>query len=321
MCLLIVNQQGIKIRRDSNRFVFFNREEKKINEIPARVLKGILLFGNIQLTTQALTLVSDSGIALTYFTLQGRIKGHFHPVYKNNLDVKFSQYEIITNKAINLAYAKNIVIKKGEEYLRFIPVYGKNNAEVDSEGFRRTIKTGVQHANNAASIPELLGIEGSMSAAYFREYAKLFKGALQFVKRSRRPPENEVNSLLGFSYSIFYNLLFSVSLSTGFDPYMGFLHQPSYNRASLCLDILEFYRASIDKLVVKMTNQKSITADCFEYDEEKGFLLNELGYRKFFETWNPFINGDDKTKGIINSVTSTFEKLIRDVRAKQLPTF
>jgi CRISPR-associated protein Cas1 len=52
--------------------------------------------------------------------------------------------------------------------------------------------------------------------------------------------------------------------SVGFDPFLGFLHQPRYGRPSLALDLAEEFRPLIaDSVVLTLVNNEEVSARSF----------------------------------------------------------
>ena len=50
--------------------------------------------------------------------------------------------------------------------------------------------------------------------------------SFDFTRRNRRPPRDPVNALLSLAYSVLAKDLTLVCHTVGFDPYLGFFHQP-----------------------------------------------------------------------------------------------
>jgi CRISP-associated protein Cas1 len=64
--------------------------------------------------------------------------------------------------------------------------------------------------------------------------------------------------------------LFSTVLAAGFDPYLGFYHQPRYGRPALALDMMEEFRPVIaDSAAHALFNKKELT--------DKDFIKTGIG--------------------------------------------
>ena len=84
--------------------------------------------------------------------------------------------------------------------------------------------------------------------------------SFEFVHRNRRPPRDAINALLSLAYSVLAKDLTIVCHAVGFDPYLGFYHQPRFGRPALALDLMEPFRPLIaDSAVLSAVNTRMIT--------------------------------------------------------------
>ena len=84
-----------------------------------------------------------------------------------------------------------------------------------------------------------------------------------FHGRTADRPES-VNALLSLGYSLLAKDLTIACYSTGFDPMMGYFHQPRFGRPALALDLMEPFRSLIvDSAVVNAINTRMITSGDF----------------------------------------------------------
>ena len=85
-----------------------------------------------------------------------------------------------------------------------------------------------------------------------------------FEGRNRRPPRDPVNALLSLGYSLLAKDLTVACFAVGFDPYVGFYHQPRFGRPALALDLMEPFRPLIvDSAVLTAINTGMVTARDF----------------------------------------------------------
>jgi CRISPR-associated protein Cas1 len=81
-----------------------------------------------------------------------------------------------------------------------------------------------------------------------------------FLHRNRRPPRDPINALLSLAYSVLAKDLTIVCHAVGFDPFLGFYHQPRFGRAALALDLMEPFRPLIaDSAVLTAINTRMVT--------------------------------------------------------------
>jgi CRISP-associated protein Cas1 len=70
--------------------------------------------------------------------------------------------------------------------------------------------------------------------------------------------------MLSMGYSLLVKDLVIAAMAVGFDPYLGFYHQPRYGRPALALDVMEEFRPLIvDSLVLSAINNGELRAGDF----------------------------------------------------------
>ncbi len=68
-----------------------------------------------------------------------------------------------------------------------------------------------------------------------------------------------MNALLSFGYAMLAKDVAVTLIAVGFDPYMGFYHQPRYGRPALALDVMEEFRPLVvDSVVLAAVNTGAI---------------------------------------------------------------
>jgi CRISPR-associated protein Cas1 len=143
------------------------------------------------------------------------------------------------------------------------------------------VKKLASQIENVNTTSELMGIEGSIKAAYYKSWQKIFRGEVEFDKRVRRPPDNMVNSLLSFGNVMLYSVCLNEIYRTGLLPSIGFLHAPGDNRFPLSFDVSEVFKPVIvDKTIFRVINTKMISEDGF--DRKGGLMYMKDKIKKTF---------------------------------------
>ena len=143
-------------------------------------------------------------------------------------------------------------------------------------------------ADTAESAEELLGIEGNAARLYFGAFDGMLKAGdeantpagfqLDFEGRNRRPPRDPVNALLSLGYSMLTKDLTIACYAVGFDPMMGYYHQPRFGRPALALDLMEEFRPWLaDRLAITLINRQQISAAHFVEREGGVVEFTEAG--------------------------------------------
>jgi len=103
--------------------------------------------------------------------------------------------------------------------------------------------------------------------------------------RNRRPPRDPVNALLSLGYSILTKDLTIACYAVGFDPMMGFYHQPRFGRPALALDLMEPFRPLIvDSAVISAINTRMVTATDFVRSGD-AVALTPAGRKSFYHAY------------------------------------
>jgi CRISPR-associated protein Cas1 len=106
-----------------------------------------------------------------------------------------------------------------------------------------------------------------------------------FNNRNRRPPLDPINAMLSLAYSVLAKDLTIVCHSVGFDPYLGFYHQPRFGRSSLALDLMEPFRPLIaDSVVLNAINTRMVTLKDF-VQVGPAVSLTPSGRKGFFRAY------------------------------------
>jgi CRISPR-associated protein Cas1 len=276
MSTLYLTEQGSILHKTQRRLVII-KNKKIIQEIPIFKIDRILIFGNIQISTQALSFILDSGIICSFFSSQGKFKGSLRPVESGNVFLRIAQYERYLDKEFRVEISKTIVYAKINNEIKFLENYSKTNfKEIIEE-----LKKNINNLKDKNSISFIMGIEGHSTSLYFKGLSLILKNKFLFEKREYHPPKDPANALLSFGYSLITNEIFSLLSGIGFDPYIGFFHELTYNRPSLALDIVEEFRTPVvDKMIVTLINKNIIKEEDFQR-EENSIYLNNIAKKAF----------------------------------------
>jgi CRISPR-associated protein Cas1 len=129
---------------------------------------------------------------------------------------------------------------------------------------------------------------------YFADFSGMIKPdegvkaaelAFDFEGRNRRPPRDPVNALLSLGYSLLAKDLTVACYAVGFDPYVGFYHQPRFGRPALALDLMEPFRPLIaDSAVLTAVNTGMVTPQDF-VRVGGSVALTTAGRKAFFRAY------------------------------------
>ncbi len=318
MKILYVTEQGSIIKKTSRRLII-TKEGKIIAEVSTIGLEGIVIFGNIQITTPVIATLLESGIYVSFLSYKGKFRGILLPVQHKNVFLRIAQYERYLDDEFQRKLASKIVKAKITNAKKLILKYSRNHPEIDFNNEILLMDKSFEKVERTPPVPVLLGIEGQATTAYFRAFRKMIQSDIIFSGRNRRPPKDPVNVMLSFGYTILTNEILSLLFATGFDPYIGYLHGIDYGRPSLALDIIEEFRHPIiDRLVLHLLNRKIFTVDDFIEEKENGVILNKDAIKKFIHHYENLMT--DQTYDSETGQTITYRNLIRQQIYKMAKT-
>lgn len=288
MATLYLLEQGSKLCKESKRFIV-EKDEKVLLEVPDFKINRILIFGNVNLTPQAISHILDTGIDVSFFTIYGRLRGKLCSVKSKNVYLKIAQFKRYYDEEFKVNFAKTIVEGKIKNSIALLDRYQRNHPEVDFQEYLKKLYHSIILLKNKTQLSAIRGIEGYSSALYFEVFSKMIRGKLKFSKRDRRPPKDPVNSLLSLGYSLITAEIFSLTSGFGLDPHIGFFHEIDYGRPSLALDLVEQFRLPVvDRFTLTLVNKEIITEDDFE-EKEGGVYLKEDSRKEYFTQYEKYI--------------------------------
>lgn len=222
----------------------------------------VALFGNVQISTQALQELCARGIAVSYLSAGGWLYGVTRGMDHKNTELRRLQFAVAADPARCLALARRFTVVK----IRNARTLVRRNAEAAAVRALDRLKELVEAAESASSLESLLSIEGTAARVYFDAFSTMLRPpdeadrmAFDFDGRNRRPPRDPINALLSFGYAMLAKDVVVTLIAVGFDPFLGFYHQPRYGRPALALDLMEEFRPLIvDSVVLGAVNTGAI---------------------------------------------------------------
>jgi len=273
-----------------------------IEEVRMRDVSHVALFGNIQISTQAIQSLCEQEVPVTYFSMGGWFYGITRGHGMKNVFLRMEQFRLARDEAMCLSLAQQFVHGKIRNHRTLLM---RNHLE-PPESIIAKLKRASEDALGAGSIEELLGIEGAAASQYFQQFSGMVKIAdelaapaeqrsandtkqlafnFNFANRNRRPPTDPVNAMLSLAYSMLTKDCTLAALAVGFDPYVGFYHQPRFGRPALGLDLMEEFRPLVaESTVLSCINNRVVTEKDF-VRAGQAVNLNAPGRKRFFQTY------------------------------------
>ncbi len=265
---LYLNSQGVKVGK-SGAVLQVRDNQTLLQEARLGEICQVSLMGNVQISTQAVQALCEAGVPVCYFSMGGWFYGITVGLNEKNVFLRRSQFRLSEQEYFALAFARRLVAGKIRNQRTLLQ---RNHVEPNRVTLA-AMKEMADRAERAGSLEELLGMEGNGARLYFGDFAGMIKPeegretldlSFDFEGRNRRPPRDPVNALLSLGYSLLAKDLTVACYAVGFDPYIGFYHQPRFGRPALALDLMEPFRPLIaDSAVLTAINTGMLTAQDF----------------------------------------------------------
>jgi CRISP-associated protein Cas1 len=299
--LYLNNDYEIKKRGD-NLLLYKNNE--KIQSIPALKMKDIVILGNITLESNIINFCKDNNILIHFISRNGKYYGSLDFNPQLNIFHRFKQNEKRFNENASNKIAINFITSKLKNQKWFL------------ESFNKKIEFEIPDFDNIKNYQDILGIEGSKSREYFSHWNELIRNKdFIFEKRTKHPPEDEINAILSLFYTILASEIHTFCNIVALDPYIGFLHREYYGRPSLVCDLMEAYRPFIDKFILNLINRNEIKKDDFEISNNKiEYKLKSESFGLVINKWNKFFKEDLFYYGIFGKNITLYKIIENDIR-------
>ena len=266
------------------RIAFIDKKEAKVSvenevlkvdlkKIPLRLIDTVVLGSLTYLNSRDMVKLTQSGVTLLMLSAKGDQMAITQSAKSKNAEIKLAQFEA-QSSALN--FAKYFVTHKLKRHTAHLYLH-EMVLDISQE---------LQRVEDAQSIETLLGIEGSFARRYFSFYFELFPKRLHLCKRSKRPPLDPVNAMLSFFYMLTYNLISIRLISFGFEPSIGFLHQPFRSHNALASDFMELFRADVNEFVWSLFHEKKLESS--DFTKKDGVYLKYEGRKKIWVDFKLF---------------------------------
>ena len=314
---LYVTSQGAYLAREGTNVLVRVEKETRMR-VPVHNLGGIVCFGNVACSPFVMGLCGREGVGISFLSLYGRFLARVLGPQSGNVLLRRAQHRATTDPAAAAELARLVITAKIANARTVLQRGLRDHADrVLSELVDTTVSRLadlLRELQNPAPLDRLRGIEGDAARSYFVAFDELIlqhKQQFFLHERSRRPPRDNMNSLLSFLYAVLTNDVVSACESVGLDPQMGFLHADRAGRPSLALDLIEELRPMIaDRLALSLVNRQQVGPTGFTQSETGGVQMDAatrkavlVGYqkRKDEQILHPFLK-EKVTVGLLPHV-------------------
>ncbi len=273
--------------------VVIQNHDEIIGRIPLHNIDSIVTFGYTGASPALMGACAKRNISLSFMTHYGKFLARATGEINGNVTLRKEQYRISDDEKRSTNIAKSFITGKlynsKSVINRAVRDYPNRVDILKLSEKSELLNNSLLQISQAESAEQLRGIEGESATIYFSVFDDLIlqqKDDFYFHGRNRRPPLDNVNAMLSFSYSLLASMCASALECVGLDPYVGFLHTDRPGRVSLALDLMEELRAIFaDRFVLTMINKKKINEKGFIKKENGAVLMEDETRKNFLSEW------------------------------------
>lgn len=289
MANLYLTEQGSVLRKTGERLIV-EKDGETLLDVQSSKISAVLIFGNVQVTTQAVHELLKCGIELALLSRSGKLLGQLTSPFTKNIELRVEQFKRQGDEAFKLDLARAIVRGKITNCLAVMTAFSYNHQDIDLGRERSGLEESIKTIDGVSTLASMRGVEGTAARIYFEGYGKMILGDFPFEGRRKHPSTDPVNALLSFGYTMIFNEISSLLDGLGFDPYLGYLHEVDYGRASLACDIQEEFRAIIDRFTLYLVNNRMLVEnDFYENPKDGSVYMTRDAMKGYFAEYEKYL--------------------------------
>lgn len=303
---IYIFNEGELHRKDNT--IYFETEEGK-KYLPVEDIGEICVMGEVGMSKKFLEFCTSHQIILHYFNYYEYYVGSYYPrEYYNSgyMLLKQAEYYINVEKRKELAY--RFIDGSAKNITNVLKYYNNRGKDVEFQ-LQRIIEL-ENKLTQEDEIEQMMAIEGNIRQIYYESFDKILENEkFSFESRTKRPPQNKLNSLISFGNSLMYVTVLSEIYNTHLDPRIGYLHSTNNRSFSLNLDIAEIFKPLlVDRVIFTLISKKMIQAKHFDKKIDS-ILLNEEGKKIFIAQYEEKLQTTFMHKELGRNVS--YRRLIR----------
>ncbi len=258
-------------------------------------LHDIYIFGEVSVSKKFLEYATQKQILLHFFNYYGYYTGTYYPrEHYNSGYMILKQAEHYMEAEKRKVIAKEIIEGSAKNILQILKYY-ISRGKTELTMILGQIQELLNSLNESMDINAMMAIEGNIRETYYQAFDMILQNHdFTFDKRTRRPPQNYLNTLISFGNSMIYTAVLSEIYNTHLDPRIGFLHTSNQRRFTLNLDIAEIFKPLlVDRVIFTLVGRKALSSKHFD-KKGNGILLKDEGRKIFIQEM------DNRLKTTIN---------------------
>jgi len=261
---LYITDPGARVFAERQTLVIEPRaDDAPKQKVGLSTIDHVCVLGTAQLSTAALRALLEEGVSVAFLSSSGWLAGVAVGDESRAVGVRMAQHRAWGTDAA-LAVARALVADKIHNQRTMLR---RNAGDAVDDGTLARLKRLVDECACAATPAALLALEAEAAKRYWQVFSLLAgrdEPAFAMDGRSRRPPRDATNAMLGFLSGILTKDCLLAARLVGLDPYLGVFHTPTHGRPSLALDLMEPFRPLVvDSTVLGVIRRREVAPSGF----------------------------------------------------------
>jgi CRISPR-associated protein Cas1 len=266
---LRISHGALEVRNGFTHYPQQREERRYFRGDPGRPSRIIVLDGSGSVTFDVLAWLAEQDISLIHLDYRGRVLNAIGAIgHAANPKLMQAQLAAATNPKQALKIASWLIHEKLTHCLAVLQTVIPSSSEREVAIEQLTADRILLARKLAASVSELLGIEGRSAQAYFRSWHgvpvrwkgtsrhpipdKWFQVGPRTSARNRKNhwASHPVHAMLNYGYAVLESQVRTQLVHEGLDLTFGMMHTMRPDRPALVLDIMEPGRPLVDRAVL-----------------------------------------------------------------------
>ena len=289
---LYLLRHGQVLGKASERLVI-RQEGEILQEIPVIKVDQIMIFGNAQITTQAMQLCLGERIPVYLLSAAGRYHGVVDAFDTEPVLLHKAQFLKSDDPLFCMELARALVHGKISNSRTLLRRLARKRSAPALEKGAAALKRVLGQLKSARTIDQVRGFEGNAAWLYFGAMKRLVDPVWRFTGRNRRPPRDPVNAMLSYGYTLLFYNVYSLIRARGLNPHVGYLHPLRAGHPALASDLMEEFRALVvDPIVWNLVLNHHLDPTDFTLpvDPEAGCRMSDRARTRFIREMEKKLN-------------------------------
>lgn len=202
---------------------------------------------------------------------------------RRNIKTELKQLRIYDSDKERLAMARKLEMASISNIRANLKYYQrrKNSTELQENADKMSVY--IKQMNEASSVAGLMLIEAQARQKYYQCFNYIIENSdFKFEKRTRRPPQDQINAMISFGNTLLYQRIANEINRTSLDIRIGMVHAAGTRPESLNLDLADLFKPIlVDRTIFTLINRKMLNKSDFIEVENDGIYISATGKKTF----------------------------------------